>query len=221
MCGLGKPALAFGLALLIAGSAHAQQGRGGFGGRGGGGGGAFLLTNKGVQEELKLTSEQTEKVQKFAQAAQEKAQSEFGKLRELPDEERREKMQALTKSMTADLNKELKETLKPEQVKRFQQIALQQRGAQAFADEEIQTKLSFTAEQKQKVKDVLDNSNKEMQAIRESANGDFQAAMPKFQALRKETIEKSTALLTDDQKKTWKEMTGEPFEVRFERRPGQ
>ncbi len=52
-----------------------------------------------------------------------------------------------------------------------------------------------------------------MQEIRQAAGEDFQAAMPKIQALRKETNTKVMALMTEDQKKTWKEMTGEPFEI--------
>jgi hypothetical protein len=220
MSGLGKPALALGLCLVIAGSVEAKQGRGGFGGRGGGGG-AFLLSNKGVQEELKLTSEQTEKITKIAQSSMEKGQSEFAKIRDLPEDERPAKMQALTKTMTEELNKELKDALKPEQFKRFQQIALQQRGAQAFSDPEIQTKIGYTDEQKTKLKEILDNNNKEMQAIREANQGDFQAQMPKIQALRKETGEKALALLSADQKKSWKELTGEPYEVKFEPRPRQ
>ena len=50
--------------------------------------------------------------------------------------------------------------------------------------------------------------------------------------LQKETKEKIDAVLTPDQKKAWKDMTGEPFEVQFgrpgggagaagERQPGQ
>ena len=35
-------------------------------------------------------------------------------------------------------------------------------------------------------------------------------------AMRKEAMEKITAVLTDDQKKTWKEQTGEPYEFKFE-----
>ena len=52
-----------------------------------------------------------------------------------------------------------------------------------------------------------------MREIQQSAGDDRQAAMQKIQALRKETNTKVMALMTDDQKKTWKEMTGEPFEI--------
>ena len=55
-----------------------------------------------------------------------------------------------------------------------------------------------------------------MREIQQSAADDRQAAMQKIQALRKETNTKVMALMTEDQKKTWKEMTGEPFEVTYQ-----
>ena len=51
----------------------------------------------------------------------------------------------------------------------------------------------------------------EMREIQAASADDRQAGMQKQQALRKETLTKVMALMTDDQKKTWKEMTGEPF----------
>jgi len=44
--------------------------------------------------------------------------------------------------------------------------------------------------------------------------------MQKLAQLRKQGMDKITALLTEDQKKSWKDLIGDPFEVRFERRPG-
>ena len=42
----------------------------------------------------------------------------------------------------------------------------------------------------------------------------------KVQAIEKEATEKVSGLLTEDQKKTWKEMVGEPFEIKMERPQG-
>ena len=42
--------------------------------------------------------------------------------------------------------------------------------------------------------------------------------MEKINKLRKESQEKQAKVLTADQTKAWKEMQGEPFEVKFERR---
>ena len=45
--------------------------------------------------------------------------------------------------------------------------------------------------------------------------------MKKMAELRKETLEKAAAKLNDEQQKTWKELIGAPFEVKFEPRPRQ
>jgi hypothetical protein len=37
--------------------------------------------------------------------------------------------------------------------------------------------------------------------------------------LRKETLEKVAAKLNDEQQKSWKELIGAPFEVKYEPRP--
>ena len=47
---------------------------------------------------------------------------------------------------------------------------------------------------------------------REDFQADADAAMKKRAEITKATTEKATALLTDDQKKAWKDLTGDPFE---------
>ena len=98
-------------------------------------------------------------------------------------------------------------------------IELQQRGANALNDPAIARKLSITDEQAAKVKTILADSRTEANELFSDAGDDRQAAMQKVQALRKETNTKVMALMTEDQKKTWKEMTGEPFEVVYQPRP--
>lgn len=218
-----KAALAFGLAACLSTTANAQgPGRGGFGG------GAALLSNKEVQKELKLTDEQIEKADKAGAEMREKMTEKFQDLRDLEAGERREKMASLQKEMAAESKKVAEEILKPEQAKRLEQISLQfafqQGGALALANPEIQAKLKITDEQKNKLKDLSDDMNEKRRELGQSAQdgGDPQEMAKKRQALQKEGAEKVMSLMTDDQKKTWKELTGEPFEVRMEprRRPG-
>jgi len=110
----------------------------------------------------------------------------------------------------------LASVLKPEQSRRLKQISIQQRGSQAFNEEDVQTTLKLTDDQKDKIKTLNEDAGKEMREIFQNAQGNFREAGEKAGAVRKETMEKVLALLTDEQKKSWKEMTGEPFEVRFE-----
>ena len=47
----------------------------------------------------------------------------------------------------------------------------------------------------------------------------FQAAREKMTTVRKESMERVQAVLNDDQKATWKGMTGEKFDVPLTRTP--
>jgi Spy/CpxP family protein refolding chaperone len=209
----GIMALTLGAAVLIAAPVQAQ----GFRGRGmGGGGGYMLLSNKSVQQELKLEGDQAEKVSKIVTDIGAKFRE---KIQDIPQDERREKMPELMRASNEEAKSALKGELKPEQTTRLEQIIRQQQGVQAFADPTTAEKLKLTADQKAKIQEINQESGEKMREIFSSAGDDRAAAMEKMQTLRKESFKKAHAALTDDQKKSWKELTGEPFEVKFERRP--
>jgi Spy/CpxP family protein refolding chaperone len=116
-------ALAAVLALVVgfASTASAQRGQGG--GRGGfgmmgGGGTAGLVMMKPVQEELKLTADQTTAVTKIAEDAMEAARESFGGLRDASPEDRRAAMEKLGKQ-AAENDKKIAAALKPEQAARL------------------------------------------------------------------------------------------------------
>jgi Spy/CpxP family protein refolding chaperone len=214
---IGKALLAVGVVAMLAAPASAQQGRG-FGG-GFGGGGAMLLTNKGVQKELKVTDEQASKLETLAQETRDKQREAFEKLQDLPQEERREKFQALAVTMNADIRKGLDGILKPEQVKRFEQIQVQQAGSNAFNTPRVVAALKLTDDQKSKIQAINDGLNQSMRDLREEFQSDREGAMKKMTDARKQASDKAIAVLTDSQKSTWKDLTGEPYEVKFEPRP--
>jgi len=206
--------------ILVGAFAAPALGQPPFGGRGGGfGGPGMLLQNKGVQKELKLSDEQIQKITDLTQKIRDKHKDDFAALEKLDQQERREKGMELFRSIGEETNKELASVLKPEQSKRLKQISIQQRGSQAFNEDDVQTTLKLTDDQKDKIKTLNEDAGKEMREIFQNAQGNFREAGEKVSALRKETMEKVLALLTDEQKKSWKEMTGEPFEVKFEGGP--
>ena len=211
-----KLAAAFGLAACLSTSTANAQGPGG---RGMGGGGLGLLSNKSVQKELKLTDDQIEKAKAAATEQREKMMEKFQELRDLEPAEQQVKRTALMKEMATDSKKVTDALLKPEQAKRFVQISLQTQGVGAFMDEANQAKLKMTDEQKNKLKDIGDESGKQMRELREMFQSDRDGAMKKGAEIRKATTEKATAVLTADQMATWKEMTGEPFALVVEPRP--
>ena len=100
------------------------------------------------------------------------------------------------------------------------QIRNQVRGAQAFTDEHVQKKLKLTDSQKSEIDGIVQESGEKQRSIFSENQGDREAMMAKMTELRKETLSKIENKLTDEQKSTWKEMLGSPFEIKFEPRPG-
>jgi Spy/CpxP family protein refolding chaperone len=225
MRSLRRALLALALAGLLTGLASAQRQGRGFPGMGMGGmGGAALLNNKSVQEELKLTDDQKGKIKEVDEKMAPKRQEVGAKVRELfgqglSPEEMRDKMRELNKPIQDETAKALEGVLKPEQEKRFKQIELQVRGLMAFSDAKVQEALKLSDEQKEQIKTIGEDANKERQGLFQGAQGDqekFQAAMKKMATIGKESMEKAASVLKEDQKKTWKEMTGAPFELKME-----
>jgi hypothetical protein len=58
-----------------------------------------------------------------------------------------------------------------------------------------------------------------MREIFQNSQGDREAAMKKMTELRKETMEKGLAVLSDEQKKAWNEAIGAPFTLVPDPRP--
>lgn len=210
-----KLVLVLAILVLTATSASAQFPFG----IGGMSGSAMLLANKSVQEELKMTKEQTEKMGNFQEKLMAKGQDLFGKLQGAKPEEMREMITKLMKEINDDAEKTAKDVLKPEQMKRLKQIELQQAGLSNFTKEDIQKNLKLTADQKDKIKIVTDDATKDTQALLKDAGRDRQKlaeARKKVQALNKEANEKVQKFLTADQKKAMDDVLGAPFELKIE-----
>jgi len=211
---LGFTALTLAALALSASSASAQ----GFG-RGMMGGPGMLLGNKGVQKEIKATDEQVTKLDALASETREKMTEARSKLEGLEQDERRQKMTEINREITAGIMTSLGSILKPEQVKRFEQISLQSSGVMAFSNPKVVEGLKITEEQKEKLKGINESANEQRREIMQGFQDDREGTMKKLADFNKELLGKVAALMTDDQKKTWKEMTGEPYEVKFEARP--
>lgn len=108
--------------------------------------------------------------------------------------------------------KALSGVLSDKQLTRFKQIELQQRGTGAFTDAKVQESLKLTENQKNDIKTIVEDSRKEMRELF-GAGGFGKGGTEKLDNLRKETMEKITGVLTSDQKKSWRAMTGDSFKM--------
>ena len=212
---LARWILSAALVVAAVGSAQAQR-PGGFPGGGGGGMGmganqnlkSLLVSNKPLQDELKVGEEQAAKLKEFADKQSEamKGFAQFG-----GDEEEQIARMEIQLKLMKERVVFMKTTLNAEQHKRLGQIEKQQMGMGAFSNAKIAKELAITDEQTEKIKTINTDMTKEM---REMFSGGFDAeAQKKVASLRSETQEKIEKSLTEDQRKKWKEMTGEAFDL--------
>jgi hypothetical protein len=209
MLGSLKAAVTFGLIAMLAEPAMAQfpAGQGGmtFGVPIG------LLDVPEIQKELKLDESQVQKSKDLIEATRQKSFRNVDQILKLPEAERRPKQLELQRAMNEESMKNAGAFLKPEQHKRLYQLEIQRRGFNAFYDPEIIKKLGFTEEQNGKFKTIVTEEQDVVRAL-QTAAAEGKAVMPRVSVLREATLARIVGILTDDQKKKWKEMNGEPFE---------
>jgi hypothetical protein len=181
------------------------------------------LQNESVQKELKIDSAEADKIKAAVQKVQDQHKDDLAKVREITDQnERRQKNQELGKTISDETLKSVSDILTADQLKRFKQIQLQQAGVQAFTQADVQTALKLTDEQKDAIKTISEDAAKQRRDLTQGGGGRNQGNAEKMAAIRKESFDRVQKLLNADQKKTWKDMTGDTFTlVRPQGRRGQ
>jgi hypothetical protein len=176
-------------------------------------GAAILVRHPGVQAQLKITKEQNEKFRQASDRAREKFAAEFAKMERIENGAARSGFKReLSQKIIAEVTKELPKILLPEQMKRLEQISMQQAGVQAFDEKPVQEKLKLTPEQLKKIARIREAAGEEYLNIRQSLTDTFEESKKKEHDLKKAIVARAAAILTDEQRVQWKEFVGEPFD---------
>ena len=138
------------------------------------------------------------------------------KLDGLKGEEREKELKAYRPKAQKKQATFLKETLKDDQRKRLRQLELQQEGAFVLMHGSgVGKDLKITDEQRKQFMTVIQDMQKKIAPLIKEAQsgGDPKEIWPKIMKIRKDHEGKLVALLTDAQKKQWKEMLGKPLDL--------
>jgi Spy/CpxP family protein refolding chaperone len=162
----------------------------------------MLLRQASVQQDFKITADEGKKIHEFATRQWRKVRA----MKDLSEDERNRKFEAMAK----ENEQFIKDTLKPEQRKRLNQIAMQVAGLLWVMRSDVAAALNLTDEQKQKIKEAHKEAQREAMEAFRSAGGDA-VKEEKFNELRMASRKKLMSILTDAQKAKWKEMAGEKF----------
>jgi Spy/CpxP family protein refolding chaperone len=164
-----------------------------------------MLRHKAVQEELKLTEAQREKVKRLMTGMRDK-------LLELIEGGQRGKVAAVVQEQEKGLAK----ILTPKQLARLKQVVLQVHGVWALTAPETAKELKITPGQEKKLRALQDATLKEMTKVSDKARTRTEA-QKKLAELHRAANEKGLELLTAGQRDRYKALSGEPFKGEIQR----
>jgi len=187
---------------------------GGFGNFGFGASAPFFA-DQDVRSSLNLTEQQFGTLNQAAQRMMTDFRGQLDKLGNLSDADRNARAQELWNNVNSEIMTNAAKVLKPEQLDRFRQVALQYRGIDAFRDPMVQQKLTLTDDQQSHLRSVRDAFQKQAANIAQLAETNRDEARTRWQALQKEMGTRINGILTADQQKQWAELTGDPVQFSF------
>jgi hypothetical protein len=175
----------------------------------------FLVFRDKVQEELQLSDEQKKKLEKRLPDIIQDAMQFFQKLSDKTPEEREKEHHSYVEKAQEKLTAFLEGALKEEQFKRLRQVMLQREGLLALRHPEIMKELEITNEQREKFYEAVLAMQKKLEPLIEESqkDGKPEEIRPKMMKIRKEHEDRIEALLSDAQKRQWKEMLGKPLNL--------
>jgi hypothetical protein len=174
----------------------------------------FIVFREKVLDELKVSDEQKDKLMQYMMEQIMETGPFLDSLTET-GQEREKKLNDHRKTAHEKLAKQLKETLQPGQLTRLRQVTLQHEGGFALGQDDVQKELKITQEQLKKFSAVVHELQKNIEHLVKEAQsgGKPEELRPKIEVLRKDHAKKLEAVLTDAQKKQWKELLGPPFDL--------
>jgi len=172
------------------------------------------FSNPNIRQQLKLNDEQYNQLNKAYQQEWNRYQQGYNQLdKNLTDQQRADQVRKLQgqfyNSLSTDINKTITD---PTARQRFNQMYWQYRGYDAFNDPMLQQKLNLTPEQRQKLEQYGMTWNKQMDTLGQQYGTDQQGAIKQFGQLQQQSGQQLNSLLTPDQRQTWQQMMGTPYQ---------
>jgi hypothetical protein len=181
-----------------------------------------VLTNTALQEDLKITDAQKEKLKVAADKAAALSAKQKDAFKGADKEKFKEIFSEFQKESAAvrEANaKIIEETLTADQKARIKQIERQVAGVRAFSQDEVVADLKLNDTQKTKIKGIVEEYNKDARELGGfgGGKGGFDKekaaeAQKKREKLAKGAMADIDEVLNDEQRKTWKDLTGAAFD---------
>ncbi len=167
-----------------------------------------LLSQSSVLKDLDLTDKQEKQVKKLTDRLdKQRGDIWFGDVSRLPSDQKRQWF--LDQARANDT--EVKTILDDRQLARLPQIALQQQGAGAFREPDIAVALKLLPKQRDRIRAIDEEAFFSGMRDWGRPGGPSKEMREANEQKRKKALEDVLALLTPEQTRLWKQMSGEPF----------
>lgn len=178
--------------------------------------GLRLLRYSEVQQELKLTPEQTQKLQQAQKDAQSHLVELVRGINKLSAEERRKRFGTLQDEQ----DRTLVEVLNTRQRARLRQIEIQQAGPQALLRTDVAGELGISGDQRQRLLTTAQSGTADLEAATAPFRGQTsltpaqqEEVKKRIAGAQKQSGEKLLRILTTAQRKQFDELQGPPFHL--------
>lgn len=166
-----------------------------------------------VARSLTLTPEQVNRLNQLSQQLQGRYGTDFNSISNLSPAERSRRILELQQRFGNEWMTGARDIFNDQQLNRYRQLDLQFRGFSAFADPAIRQRLNLTDAQMQQVQQAQDWARQQMQAL--TRQGLDQASRDNlYRNYVTEYRDRINQILTPEQRQTWTQLSGEPFNFR-------
>ena len=182
-----------------------------------------LLSLEQVQNELKLSQDQIDKVKDIGEKLREEMGEQFAGLRQIEDrQERWAKMAEMGEQFDEKAHGQVRQLPSSEQMIRLYQVRLQVRGAVYGVNNQwIANRLKFTDEQRKKAAELEKTTREKISEAfsglrdlpQEERRKKYAEVREKVGKIRSEADEQALGLLTAEQKGEFEKLKGEKFEL--------
>jgi len=160
-----------------------------------------------VGRSLNLTQNQTTRLNEMTTGLQNRYQEDFQKFDTLPQDRRTQLLQRYN----ADWMKSAGDIFNEQEMNRYRQLNYQYQGFDAFNDPDLQKRLNLTDEQRKQLNDARQWNQQQWQDIQRRGADDRDAGTRLYRDYWKERGQRLNKILTEEQRRTWGQITGNPF----------
>ena len=170
-----------------------------------------FFNDPAIRQQLKLSKEQFDALNKAYSEHWSRVVTDTRNLAAMKEQERVRRLQELTGTFQSDFGKSTQSVLQAEQQARFGQLLLQSQGFNAFNDPLLQRRLNLTVKQLADLRAFSQQFDQQLILLQKAAQDDRAGATRRFLELRRQMGEQIGSVLTDPQRQTWLQLTGDPF----------